>query len=63
MTVTFSILLVMGRRFSALKLAPVNAIGSGLCVLLSLPLMSHTIPDLPELMVLAVFGSTTSGLA
>jgi drug/metabolite transporter (DMT)-like permease len=62
-TVTFSILLVMARRLSALKLAPVNAIGSGLCVLLCLPLMSHTIPGPPELMVLAVFGSTTSGLA
>lgn len=64
MTVTFSILLVMARRFTALKLAPVNAIGAGLCVLLCLPLMSHTIPGgPPELMVLAVFGSTTSGLA
>jgi drug/metabolite transporter (DMT)-like permease len=63
LTVTFSILLVMARRLSALKLAPVNAIGSGLCVLLCLPLMSHTIPGPPELMVLAVFGSTTSGLA
>jgi drug/metabolite transporter (DMT)-like permease len=63
MTVTFSVLLVMSRRYSALKLAPVNAIGSGLCVLLCLPLMSHTIPSASELAILALFGSTTSGLA
>jgi drug/metabolite transporter (DMT)-like permease len=63
MTVTFSALLIMSRRFPSLKLAPVNAIGSGLCVLLCLPLMSHTIPSASQLAVLALFGSTTSGLA
>lgn len=63
MTVTFSILLVMARKHPTLRLAPVNAIGSGLCVLLCLPLMSHAMPSLAELGILAVFGSTTSGIA
>ena len=63
MTVTFSILLVMARKHPSLRMAPVNAIGSGLCVLLCLPLMSHALPSLPELGILVVFGSTTSGLA
>jgi drug/metabolite transporter (DMT)-like permease len=63
MTVTFSILLVMARKHPTLRLAPVNAIGSGLCVLLCLPLMSHAMPSLSELGILAVFGSTTSGIA
>ncbi len=63
MTVTFSILLVMARKHPSLRMAPVNAIGSGLCVLLCLPLMSHAMPSLSELGILAVFGSTTSGLA
>ncbi|MET0747718.1 MAG: DMT family transporter [Rhizobium sp.] len=63
MTLTFSYLLVMARKHPSLRLAPVNAIGSGLCVLLCLPLMSHAMPDLGELGILAVFGSTTSGIA
>jgi drug/metabolite transporter (DMT)-like permease len=63
MTVSFSFLLVMARRHHALRLAPVNALGSGFCVLLCLPLMSHAIPGPSELAILAVFGSTTSGLA
>ncbi|WP_245307565.1 DMT family transporter [Rhizobium altiplani] len=63
MTLTFSILLVAARRYPALRLAPVNALGSGFCVLLCLPLMSHAIPSLQEMLVLAVFGSTTSGIA
>jgi drug/metabolite transporter (DMT)-like permease len=63
MTVTFSILLVMARKHTSLRLAPVNAIGSGLCVLLCLPLMSHALPSAGELAILAVFGSTTSGIA
>jgi drug/metabolite transporter (DMT)-like permease len=63
MTVAFAYLLVLARRQPGLKLAPVNAIGSWLCVLLALPLMSHQIPSATELAILAVFGSTTSGLA
>lgn len=63
MTVSFAYLLVLARRHPALKLAPVNAIGSGLCVLLSLPLMSHDIPSASQLAILAIFGSTTSGIA
>ncbi|TCL72159.1 DMT family transporter [Rhizobium sp. BK251] len=63
MTLTFSILLVAARRYPALRLAPVNALGSGFCVLLCLPLMSHELPSMTELLVLAVFGATTSGIA
>ncbi|MDM9619345.1 DMT family transporter [Rhizobium sp. S96] len=63
MTLTFSILLVAARRYPALRLAPVNALGSGFCVLLCLPLMSHDLPSLTDIITLAVFGSTTSGIA
>jgi drug/metabolite transporter (DMT)-like permease len=63
MTVSFSILVVMARRYHALQMAPVNALGSGLCLVLCLPLMSHTMPSLSELAILSVFGATTSGLA
>ncbi|WP_431321175.1 DMT family transporter [Rhizobium sp. YTU87027] len=63
MTLTFSILLVAARRYPALRLAPVNALGSGFCVLLCLPLMSHALLSPQEILVLAVFGSTTSGIA
>ncbi|CCM74113.1 DMT family transporter [Rhizobium mesoamericanum] len=63
MTLTFSVLLVAARRYPALRLAPVNALGSGFCVLLCLPLMSHVMPSPQEILVLALFGSTTSGIA
>ncbi|MBZ5759704.1 MULTISPECIES: DMT family transporter [Rhizobium] len=63
MTVTFSILLVMARKHPSLRMAPVNALGSGLCVLLCLPLMSHALPSPSDLAILALFGSTTSGIA
>ncbi|MDE1995095.1 MAG: DMT family transporter [Rhizobiaceae bacterium] len=63
MTIAFSTLLVMARRYPSLRMAPVNAIGSWLCALLCLPLMSHTMPTLPQLAILALFGSITSGIA
>lgn len=63
MTGCFAALMILARRYPGVKIAPLNAIGSGLCVLLCLPLMSHDIPSVAELAILTVFGATTSGLA
>lgn len=63
MTLTFGYLLVMSRKHTSLKLAPVNALGSGFCVLLCLPLMPHVMPSPAALAIFAVFGATTSGIA
>jgi len=63
MTVCLAALMVLVRRYPGVQIAPINAIGSGLCVLLCLPLMSHAIPSVAELAILAVFGATTSGFA
>ena len=63
MTIAFAVFLVMARRHRGLDLAAANAIGSGLCLLLYLPFMPHTLPSAFELGVLALFGATTSGIA
>ena len=63
MTATFAVLLVMGRRYPSLAMAPVNALSAALCAIVCWPLMSGGTPDLPEILILAVFGATTTGLA
>jgi drug/metabolite transporter (DMT)-like permease len=63
MTLAFAVQLVMARRFPALDMAPVNAMGAGLCALLCWPFAAATIPSFHQLMVLAVFGITTTSLA
>ncbi len=63
MTIAFGLQLVMARRFPALDMAPINALGAGLCALLCWPFAAATIPSFQELMVLAVFGITTTSLA
>jgi drug/metabolite transporter (DMT)-like permease len=44
-------------------MAPVNVWGTLICVLLCLPLMQRTMPSARDLLVLATFGTVTSGLA
>lgn len=63
MTVMFSVLLILSRRYRRLGMAHVNALGSASCVLLCLPLMSHTLPAPFQLGVLALFGFTSTALA
>ncbi len=63
MTVTFSVLLVLGRRYPSLAMAPINALGAALCAIVCWPLMSGGVPDVGDLLILAVFGATTTGLA
>ncbi len=63
MTIAFGVQLVMARRFPALDMAPINAMGAGLCALLCWPFAAATIPSFQELIVLAVFGITTTSLA
>lgn len=63
MTLTFAILLVMVRRFPALAMAPVNALGAALAAVICWPLMAGGSPSLGELLMLALFGATTTGLS
>lgn len=63
MTFTFSVLLVMGRRYPSLAMAPINALGAALCAIVCWPLISGGVPDVGDLLILAVFGATTTGLA
>jgi len=63
MTVTFAVLLVMGRRYPSLAMAPINALAAALCAIVCWPLMSGGVPAPGDLLILAVFGATTTGLA
>jgi drug/metabolite transporter (DMT)-like permease len=63
MTLTFAVLIVMARRYPSLAMAPVNVLGTAICVAACWPLMQPALPPLRDLLVLALFGATTSGLA
>lgn len=63
MTITFSVLLVMVRRYPGLPMTPINALGAALCALISWTLMPGGVPGVSDLVILAVFGATTTGLA
>jgi drug/metabolite transporter (DMT)-like permease len=63
MTVTFAALLVMARRYPALGMAPINAFASVLCAMLCWPLMTGAAPTAYQIVILAVFGATTTALA
>lgn len=63
MTLTFAVLLVMARRHPTLSMASVNALGAMLCAAICFPLATGPVPDPTELLILAIFGATTSGLA
>jgi drug/metabolite transporter (DMT)-like permease len=63
MTATFAVLLVMARRYPSLAMAPINALAALLCAIFCWPLVPSGMPTLTELLILAVFGATTTGLA
>jgi drug/metabolite transporter (DMT)-like permease len=63
MTLTFAILIVMARRYPSLAMAPVNVLGTAICFAACWPLMQAALPSTRDLLLLALFGATTSGLA
>lgn len=63
MTLAFAVLLVMARRYPSLAMAPVNALGAMLCAVLCWPLVPGGLPSSSEMLILAVFGATTTGFA
>jgi drug/metabolite transporter (DMT)-like permease len=63
MTVAFSAQLVMARKYPALEMSSVNAIAAAICALLCWPLMSAVLPSPMQLVLLALFGITTTALA
>ncbi|WP_181705497.1 DMT family transporter [Chthonobacter rhizosphaerae] len=63
MTASFAVVLVMARRYPGMEMASLNALGAGLAALLAWPMMGEAIPPARDLLILAGFGVTTSGLA
>jgi len=63
MTLTFSMQLVMVRRYPWLEMAVINAFAAALCAVACWPLMPAGIPDLSHLLILALFGMTTTAFA
>jgi drug/metabolite transporter (DMT)-like permease len=63
MTLTFSIVLVVARRYPSISMAPVNAIAALICAAACFPLIRSGLPSLVELVTLAGFGFTTTALA
>lgn len=64
MTATFAVLVVMARRFRGMPMAPINAVGGLLCAALAWPFAGvQGLPSLHDLVILAAFGSITTGLA
>jgi drug/metabolite transporter (DMT)-like permease len=63
MTLTFAVLLVMARQHPGLPMAPINGLAALLCAVASWPFAASGVPAPAELLVLALFGITTSGLA
>ena len=63
MTLSFAVLLVMARRYPSMAMAPVNALGALLCALFCCPFVPGGLPSSSEMLILAVFGATTTGFA
>lgn len=63
MTLAFGVQLVMARRYPSLEMAPVNALGAAVCAVICWPLMAAEIPNVQQLIILALFGITTTALA
>ena len=63
MTLTFGMQLVMARRYPWLEMAVVNAFAAALCAIACWPLIAAGIPDLYHLIILALFGITTTAFA
>lgn len=63
MTLSFGCVLVMARRYPAITMAPVNSIASILVAIACWPLMESGLPAWRDLIILALFGITTTALA
>lgn len=63
MTLAFAVLLVMARRYPTMAMAPINALGALLCALFCWPLVPGGMPSFSEMLILALFGATTTGFA
>jgi drug/metabolite transporter (DMT)-like permease len=63
MTITFAVLIVAARRNPALPMAPVNAAAALLGAAASVPFMAGPMPGLHDMLILALFGTTTTSLA
>jgi drug/metabolite transporter (DMT)-like permease len=63
LTLTFGTQLVMARRYPWLEMASVNAIAAAFCALICLPLATAVTPSPLQLVILALFGATNTGLA
>jgi len=53
----------MARRYPALDMAPINAAGAALCAVIVWPLMASGVPQLSQLLILALSGVTNTALA
>ena len=63
MTMTFSVVLVMARRYPSISMALVNALAALVCAAVCMPFAHGGVPNLGQLVVLAGFGFTTTALA
>ena len=63
MTLTFGVQLVMARRYPRLEMAVINAFAAALCAIGCWPVAAAGIPDLYHLIILALFGITTTAFA
>ncbi len=63
MTVAFGVQLVMARRYPWLEMAVINAFAATVCAIACWPLTAGGSPGLYHLIVLALFGVTTTALA
>jgi len=63
MTLAFGTQLVMARRYPSLEMASINAVAAALCAVICWPLAAVATPSPPQLVILALFGITTTALA
>lgn len=63
MTSAFALQMVMARRYPALDMSPVNALATIVCAAITWPLAAQAVPSAEQLILLALFGITTSTLA
>ena len=63
MTSFFAVILVMARRDPAFSMTPVNIVAAVFCVLVCWPLSQAGVPGPRDMMLLILFGFTTTGCA
>lgn len=63
MTLSFAILLVIARRNRRMEMAPINAMAAAGTAVLAFLLSPGIVPEARDLVMLALFGSLTTGLA